>query len=152
MFNLLDFCTKFTFDRVYWSSCNSFQRTHSTKRQQMILSVPNCSLVENILDTFRIAPIWHDLSILRMFTVVKCRGHTNFDLSKIYEGYFQLIYNLVHLRQYIKEFDLPRKRRIYGVDSLTALKTWMLQDHQNIRKMNKLSVYQVEFINYLVPL
>ena len=23
-----------------------------------------------------------------MFTVVKCRGHKNFDLSKVYEGYF----------------------------------------------------------------
>ena len=32
-----------------------------------------------------------------MFTVVKCRGHANFDLSKRYEGYFQLIYNLEHL-------------------------------------------------------
>ena len=62
------------------------------------LSVPNCSLVENILDTFSIAQTWCDHSILRMFTVIKCRGHTNFDLSKIYEGHFQLIYNLVQLR------------------------------------------------------
>ena len=62
------------------------------------LSVPNCSLVENIQDTFCIAQTWYDHSILRMFTVIKCRGHTNFDLSKIYEGHFQLIYNLVQLR------------------------------------------------------
>ena len=65
------------------------------------LSVPNYKLLENILDTFRIAQIWHGHSILRMFTVVKCRGHISFDLSKIYEGYFQLTYNLVQLRQYI---------------------------------------------------
>ena len=61
-------------------------------------SVPNCKLLENILDTFWAAQIWYDLSILRMLTVVKCRGHTNFDLSKISEGYFQLTYNLVHLK------------------------------------------------------
>ena len=47
------------------------------------LSVPNCKLLGNILDTSCIAQIWCDLSILRMFTVVKCRGHTNFDLCKI---------------------------------------------------------------------
>ena len=62
------------------------------------LSVPNCSLVENILDTFCIAQTLCDHSILRMFTVIKCTGHTNFVLSKIYEGHFQLIYNLVQLR------------------------------------------------------
>ena len=48
-----------------------------------------------------------------------------------------------------------RKRKIYGVDSLTALKTWIFQDHQNIRKMNcwhKLSVHHIELINLLVPL
>ena len=53
---------------------------------------------KNILDTFCIAQIWYDLSILGMFTVVKCRGHTNFDLSKIYEGYFQLTKKLENLR------------------------------------------------------
>ena len=42
----------------------------------------NCSLVENVLDTSCVAQIWYDLSILRMFTVVKCRGHTNFELRK----------------------------------------------------------------------
>ena len=62
------------------------------------LTIPNCRLVENILDTFCIEQIWYDLSILRMFTVVKCRGHTSFDPSKIYEGYLQLIYNLAHLK------------------------------------------------------
>ena len=60
------------------------------------LSVPNCKLLENILDTFCIAQIWY--SVLRIFTVAECRGHTNFDLGKIYEEYFQLTYNLVHLR------------------------------------------------------
>ena len=46
----------------------------------------------------------------------------------------------------------PGKRKIHGVDSFTALKTWIFQDHQNIRKMNcwyELSVYQVELINFL---
>ena len=62
------------------------------------LSVPNCSLVENIPDTFCIAQTWCDHSVLRMFTVIKCSGYFNFDLSKIYEGHFQFIYNLVQLR------------------------------------------------------
>ena len=62
------------------------------------LSVSICSLVENILDTFCIAQTWCDHSILRMFIVIKCRGHTNFNPSKIYEEHFQLIYSLVQLR------------------------------------------------------
>ena len=63
------------------------------------LSVPNCSLAENILDTSCIAQIWYGLPILKMFIiVVKCGGHINFDLSKIYERYFQLIYNLEQLK------------------------------------------------------
>ena len=61
------------------------------------LSVPNFSLVENILDTFCIAQTLCDHSILRMITVIKCRGYANFELTKIYEGHFQLIYNLVML-------------------------------------------------------
>ena len=28
------------------------------------------------------AQIWYDLYIFMMFTVVKCRGHTNFDEAK----------------------------------------------------------------------
>ena len=60
--------------------------------RDVCLSIPNCSLAENILDTFCMVQIWYDLSILRKFTVVKFRGHTYLDLSKIYEGYFQLIY------------------------------------------------------------
>ena len=75
------------------------------------LSVPNCKLLENILGTFCIAQIWYDLSILRMFTVVKCRGYTNFYLSKIYEGHFQLTYNLVNLRYYIQRLDLQSKKK-----------------------------------------
>ena len=46
------------------------------------LTVPNCKLLENILDTFCIAQIWYDLSILRMFTFLKCKGHTNFEVSE----------------------------------------------------------------------
>ena len=54
------------------------------------LTVQNCRLVEIILDTFCIAQIWYDLSILRMFAVAKCRDHTNFVLSKMYEcGHFK---------------------------------------------------------------
>ena len=37
--------------------------------------------------------IWHEFSISGMFTDAECRGHTNFVISKMYEGYFQLIYN-----------------------------------------------------------
>ena len=61
------------------------------------LSVPNRSLAENILDTFCVAQTWCDHSILKMFTVIKCRRHTNSDISKIYEGHFKLIHNLVQL-------------------------------------------------------
>ena len=57
-----------------------FQNQLST---YVCLSVTNCSLDENILDAFRIAQTWHESLILRMFAVVKCRGHTNFDLSKV---------------------------------------------------------------------
>ena len=57
----------------------------------------NCSLVENIPDTFCIANIWYNLLILRRFIVVKCKGHTNFELSTIYERYFQVIFNLIRL-------------------------------------------------------
>ena len=39
-----------------------------------------CSLVENILHTFCIAQTWCNHSVLRMFTVIKCRGHTKFFL------------------------------------------------------------------------
>ena len=62
------------------------------------LSVPNCSLVKNILDMFCVSQTWRNHSILRIFTVIECSGLTKFDLSKIYEGHFQLIYNLVQLR------------------------------------------------------
>ena len=58
--------------------------------------------------------------------------------------FFRIIKNL---------FEMPIIP-IYSVNSFTALKTWIFQDHQNIRKMNrrfKLSVYQVQLINLLVP-
>ena len=35
----------------------------------------------------------------------------------------------------LSHFDFQRKRKICVVD-LTALKTWIFQDHQNIQKMN----------------
>ena len=87
-------------ERSRFKSCERIYTIELFSSQNQIfryvyLSVPDCSLVENILDTFCIAQIWYDLSILRMFTVVKCRVHTNFDQSKIYEGYYQLIYDLV---------------------------------------------------------
>ena len=69
-------------ERLYIKAFLSFSKSNLNA----CLSVPNCKLFENILDTFCIAQIWYDISILMMFTVVKCRGHTNFDLSKIYEG------------------------------------------------------------------
>ena len=33
-----------------------------------------------------------------------------------------------------KRFDFQRQRKIYGVDSVIALKTWIFQNHQNIAK------------------
>ena len=96
--------------KIYATDFFSFSENQIFRN--VCLSVPNCSVVENIFDSFCIAQIWYDLSTLRMFTVVKCRGHTNFDLSKIYEGCFQLIYNLVQLRQCIYKFDFQRKREI----------------------------------------
>ena len=59
------------------------------------LSVPNCKVLENILAQHKNGMT---CQFLRMLTVVKCRDHTKFVISKIYEGYFQLTYNLVHLR------------------------------------------------------
>ena len=47
-----------------------------------------------------------------------------------YQGYFQLRCNLV-LR-----FDFEKKTKIYDVDSLTALKTWISQEYQNIKKIS----------------
>ena len=66
------------------------------------------------------AQIWYDLSILRMFTVVKCRGHANFDLSKIYEGYFQLTNNLVHLDNISRDL-ISREREKSMVKILSQL-------------------------------
>ena len=37
-------------------------------------------------------------------------------------------------KQTYLKIDFEKKRKIYGVDSLEALKTWIFQDHQNIRK------------------
>ena len=45
-------------------------------------------LVENILDTFCIAQTWCDHSILRMLTLIKCSGYTNFSLSKYIKDIF----------------------------------------------------------------
>ena len=83
-------------ERMYTIDFSLFLKINSL--DIVCLSVPNCSSVENILDTFCKAQTWCDHSILRMFTVIKCRGHATFNLSKIYEGHFQLIYNLVQLR------------------------------------------------------
>ena len=87
-----------SYERIY--TIDIFLFSQNQVFRYVCLIVSNCSLVENILDTVCIVQIWYDLSISRMFTVtvVKCRGHTNFNLSKRYEGYFQLIYNLVQLR------------------------------------------------------
>ena len=85
------------------------------KSLYVCLSVPNCSLFEYIFE---------------IFTLVKCRAYTNFDLSRIYEEYFQLICNLVmYLKIWLSE-------KICGVDSLKALETWVFQHYQNIRKIN----------------
>ena len=85
------------FDGLHQSTFKSYGRIHSidfpfffqNQIFRYIFIIPNCRLVENILDTFCITQIWHGLSISGMFTVAKCRGHTNFVLSKVYEGYFQ---------------------------------------------------------------
>ena len=74
-------------ERIYIIDLSLFLKIKSLD-MFVCLSVSNCSLVENVLDTFCISPVWYDLSVVR--------AHTNFALSKIYEGYFQLIYNLVH--------------------------------------------------------
>ena len=80
-FNGLD---RYTF-KALWG--NLHHRYFSFSQNQLFryvcLSVSNCSLVENILDNFWIAQTWCDHAILRMFTVIKCRGYINFDLSKI---------------------------------------------------------------------
>ena len=62
---------------------------------------------------------------------LKLRGHTIFLLCKKYQGYFEVTYNLVHLNKHIQRFDFEKKRKIYAVNSLTVLKTWIFQDHQN---------------------
>ena len=49
------------------------------------------NLHHRILDTFCIAQIWYNFTILGMFAVAKCRGHTDFVLSKTYDEYFHLI-------------------------------------------------------------
>ena len=64
-------------ERIYTIDLSLFLKINSL---DMFFFVPNCSLVENILDTFCIAQTWCDHSILRMFTVIKCRGHTDLDL------------------------------------------------------------------------
>ena len=73
-------------ERIYTIDFSLFLKIKSL---DMLVSVYQ-KLLGNILDAFCMAQIWYDLSVLRMFTVVECRGHTNFDLSKIYEGYFQV--------------------------------------------------------------
>ena len=73
-------------ERIYTIDFSLFLKIKSL--DMFVLTVSNCSLVQNVLDTFCIAQIWHDLSILRMFTVVKCRGHTDFDLRKYMKDTF----------------------------------------------------------------
>ena len=41
--------------------------------------------VYQLLTYLILSQSWYDLSSLRMFTVVNCIGHINFDLSKIYD-------------------------------------------------------------------
>ena len=43
-----------------------------------------------------------------------------FVLRKMYQGYFQLNYNLVRSNKHILRVDFEKKRKIYGADSLTA--------------------------------
>ena len=59
-----------------------------------------------------------------------------FVLCKKYQGYFRVTYNLVHLNKHIQKSDFEKMRKIYDVDSSTNLKTWIFQDHPNIRKIN----------------
>ena len=75
-------CLK-SYQRIYSIDFLQFSSFQNQIFGCVCLSVPNCRLVENSLDTFCIAQIWDDLSILGMFTVAKCRGHTNFTLSKM---------------------------------------------------------------------
>ena len=37
------------------------------------------------------------------------------------QGYFQLNYNLVRSKKHIQRLDVEKKRKMYSVDSLTAL-------------------------------
>ena len=64
---------------------------------EKLLSLMLTVMLENTLDTLCTAQIWYDFSIFGMFSVSKSRGHTSFVLSKMYEGHFQVIHNLVQL-------------------------------------------------------
>ena len=55
-----------------------------------------------------------------------------FVLCKQYQGYFKLSCNLLHPDKHIQRLNFEEKTKIYGVDSLTALKAWTFQDNQNI--------------------
>ena len=95
-FEYFDGLEKSTFNELWENLHNRFFSFYQNQLFRYVcLSVPNCSLVEDILDTLCIAQILCDHSILRVFTVMKWWGHTNFNLSKINEGHFQLICNLV---------------------------------------------------------
>ena len=67
--------------RIYTIDFFSFSQNQIFK--YVCLSVLNCSLVENIPDAFCIAQTWCDHSMLRISTVIKCSGHTNFDPNNI---------------------------------------------------------------------
>ena len=73
------------------------------------------------------------------------------NVSRIFSNHLQF----GTIKQAYVKIWFREKRKLYGVDSLTTLKTWMFQDNENTRKMNclyKLSVYKAELINLLVPL
>ena len=73
--------------------------------------IENIMLIENIVDTFCLAQIWYDLSILGMFTVIKSRGQTNFVLSKTYEWYYRLIHNLVHFANISRDLSFKEREK-----------------------------------------
>ena len=79
-----------------------------------------------------VVQIWYDLSILRIFTVVKCRDHTNFDLSKIYEGYFQPTYNLV-----TKTIAVVRQQFVLGINCSTFLYRNSFRANQRLANTRK---------------
>ena len=77
-------------EATYSVEFSLFMKIKSLDILEKSLSVPNCKLVEHILHTFCLTQSWYDMLILGIFTVSKARGHPNFVLCKMNEGYFQL--------------------------------------------------------------